>query len=182
MAVCNTCGFNVVEGAKFCAKCGTAVVNNGFDAGQVSQPNQETQMNQGFQTEQEIPMNQGFQPNQEAPMNQGFQPNQSIPMNQGFQIGQGMPVNNMNAAQGLNFDFSNNTTAFNPVVAERYEYKVLTQKDKWFTGKFDPMMLERAMNAYAQQGWRVIACSTADIPGWSSNRQEFITVLERKIQ
>lgn len=28
------------------------------------------------------------------------------------------------------------------------EYKVLSQKDKWFTGKFDPEALEQAINAY----------------------------------
>src|SRR6185436_18156204 len=31
------------------------------------------------------------------------------------------------------------------------QYKVLTQKDKWFSGKFDPDQLEQALNAYAQQ-------------------------------
>lgn len=58
-------------------------------------------------------------------------------------------------------------------------YKVLTQKDKWFSGKFDPNNLETALNAYAEQGWRVISCATADIPGFGGSRQEFITVLER---
>lgn len=59
------------------------------------------------------------------------------------------------------------------------KYKVLTQKDKWFSGKFDPMNLETALNAYAEQGWRVISCATADVPGFGGSRQEFITVLER---
>jgi hypothetical protein len=59
------------------------------------------------------------------------------------------------------------------------KYKVLTQKDKWFSGKFDPEKLEQAINAYAEQGWRVISCATADIPGFGSARQEFITILER---
>lgn len=61
------------------------------------------------------------------------------------------------------------------------EYKVLTQKDKWFSGKFDPAKLEEALNAYAQQGWTVLTCATADIPGFGSSRQEFITVLERDV-
>ncbi|HBR31900.1 MAG TPA: hypothetical protein DD733_07430, partial [Clostridiales bacterium] len=61
-----------------------------------------------------------------------------------------------------------------------YEYKVLTQKDKWFSGKFDPANLEMAINAYAKQGWRVIGCATADIPGFGATRQEFITLLERE--
>ncbi len=90
------------------------------------------------------------------------------------------PVVTANSDQGMNFDFSANTVT--PASAsKRYEYKVLTQKDKWFSGKFDPMLLEQAMNAYAQQGWRVIGCATADIgSGFGSARQEFITVLERE--
>jgi hypothetical protein len=59
-------------------------------------------------------------------------------------------------------------------------YKILTQKDKWFSGKFDPSKLEDALNAYAEQGWRVIGCATADFPGFiGANRQEFIAILER---
>lgn len=61
------------------------------------------------------------------------------------------------------------------------QYKVLTQKDKWFSGKFDPERLEQAMNAYAQQGFRVITCATADIVGFGQSRQEFVTVFERDI-
>ena len=61
------------------------------------------------------------------------------------------------------------------------EYKVLTQKDKWFSGKFNPATLEQAINAYAQQGWRVISCATADIPGFGTTRQEFVTILERDV-
>jgi hypothetical protein len=59
------------------------------------------------------------------------------------------------------------------------KYKVLTQKDKWFSGKFDPEKLEQAINAYAEQGWKVVSCATADIPGFGTARQEFITILER---
>jgi hypothetical protein len=60
-----------------------------------------------------------------------------------------------------------------------WEYKVLTQKDKWFSGKFDPEQLEAAMNAYAKQGWRVMAVTTASVPGFGGNRDELIVVLER---
>jgi hypothetical protein len=60
-----------------------------------------------------------------------------------------------------------------------WESKVLTQKDKWFSGKFDPAVLEDAMNAYAKQGWRVLAVTTANIPGFGGNREELIVVLER---
>ena len=85
----------------------------------------------------------------------------------------------VNAGQGMNFDFNTNTAS--PVSAKYYQYKVLSQKDKWFTGKFDPMVLEQALNAYAQQGWRVIGCATADIPSFGTARQEFITILEREV-
>ena len=80
---------------------------------------------------------------------------------------------------GMNFDFNTNTATADKRV--RYEYKVLSQKDKWLSGKFDPAILEQALNAYAQQGWRVIGCATADIPGFGVARQEFITLLEREI-
>jgi hypothetical protein len=64
-------------------------------------------------------------------------------------------------------------------MSKQWEYKVLTQKDKWFSGKFDPAKLEEAMNAYAAQGWRVVGVTTASIPGLGGNRDELIVVLER---
>ncbi|QDU60427.1 hypothetical protein Pan216_12660 [Planctomycetes bacterium Pan216] len=36
-----------------------------------------------------------------------------------------------------------------PAPARSREYKVLTQKDKWFSGKFDPEKLEEALNVDA---------------------------------
>lgn len=61
------------------------------------------------------------------------------------------------------------------------EYKVLTQKDKWFSGKFSPERLEAALNSYAQQGWRVVTAAAADGPGFLGigARQELVIVLER---
>jgi hypothetical protein len=59
------------------------------------------------------------------------------------------------------------------------EYKVMSQKDKWFSRKFDPEMLEQGLNAYAAQGWRVISVATASIPGLGGNREEMIVVFER---
>ena len=61
------------------------------------------------------------------------------------------------------------------------EYKVLSQKDKWFSGKFDPEKLENALNSYASQGWRVVAAFSADIPAvFGSGRQEAVILLERE--
>ncbi len=68
------------------------------------------------------------------------------------------------------------------LVAEQkvWEYKVLTQKDKWFSGKFDPAQLEQALNAYAKQGWRLRGVATASIPALIGGaRDEMIFVLER---
>lgn len=63
------------------------------------------------------------------------------------------------------------------------EYKVLSQKDKWFSGKFDPARLEAAINAYAQQGWVVKAAFTAEIPAVMGlgTREEALFILEREV-
>jgi len=59
------------------------------------------------------------------------------------------------------------------------EYKVLTQKDRFFGGKFNPEKLEKALNAYSEEGWVVIAIATASIPTLTRSREELIIVLER---
>ena len=62
------------------------------------------------------------------------------------------------------------------------QYKVLTQKDKWFSGKFDPEKLEGALNAYASQGWYVVTSATATINGFmTAGREEMVIVLEREV-
>lgn len=61
--------------------------------------------------------------------------------------------------------------------------KVLTQKDKWFSGKFDPQLLEDALNAYGEQGWVLDTSVTATIPGVSfggNEREEIVFILGRK--
>ena len=61
--------------------------------------------------------------------------------------------------------------------------KVLTQKDKWFSGKFDPQLLEDALNAYGEQGWELDTAVTATIPGVSfggNEREEVVFILGRK--
>jgi hypothetical protein len=59
------------------------------------------------------------------------------------------------------------------------EYKIMTQKDRFFSGKFSPEKLEAAINGYAQEGWRVVSMATAQIPAWGSKREELIVLLER---
>lgn len=60
------------------------------------------------------------------------------------------------------------------------EYKVLTQKDRFFGGKFDPEKLEKAINSYATEGWAVISVATANIPSLTGSREELIIVMERE--
>lgn len=65
---------------------------------------------------------------------------------------------------------------------KRKEYKVLSQKDKWFSGKFDPSLLEEALNEYAKLGWSVTSSASADVNSFmGGNRQELIVILEREV-
>jgi len=59
------------------------------------------------------------------------------------------------------------------------EYKVLTQKDKWFSSKFDPETLEKAVNAYADQGGEVMTMATAEFRSTFGKREELIVLMER---
>jgi hypothetical protein len=60
------------------------------------------------------------------------------------------------------------------------QYRVLTQKDRVFGGKFDPQKLEAALNSYASEGWEVRGATTADIAtSFGKDRQEMIIILER---
>jgi hypothetical protein len=36
-----------------------------------------------------------------------------------------------------------------------FEYKIHTQRDKTFSGAFDPTEFEAALNAHAADGWRL---------------------------
>jgi hypothetical protein len=65
-------------------------------------------------------------------------------------------------------------------------YKVITQRDEFFGGKFDPERLERLVNKLAAEGWRVVSVVTADVSTffgsfWSGRgaRQEIVVFLER---
>ena len=62
-------------------------------------------------------------------------------------------------------------------VAGAKEYKVLTQRDKWFGGRFDPERFEAALNFFAAQGWVVRSMTAGSIVGGS--REELVVLLER---
>ncbi|MGH3094806.1 MAG: DUF4177 domain-containing protein [Streptosporangiales bacterium] len=58
------------------------------------------------------------------------------------------------------------------------EYKVITEKDSSFRGKFDPEAIEDALNQYAADGWRVVnALHIANV--MKSFSAEIMVVLER---
>jgi hypothetical protein len=59
------------------------------------------------------------------------------------------------------------------------EYKVITQKDKWFSGKFDPEKVEGLLNSYAKQGWVMKGIATASVPGFGGQRDEIVIIMER---
>ena len=59
-----------------------------------------------------------------------------------------------------------------------YEYKVLTERDKRFTGGFDPDALEASLNSFAGEGWRLVeALSAGNL--MKSTKGELIMILER---
>ena len=61
------------------------------------------------------------------------------------------------------------------------EYKVLSQRDDWFSGRFDPPSLEKALNAHAKLGWSVLTITTASREGFMTGpgKDEIIVVFER---
>lgn len=45
-----------------------------------------------------------------------------------------------------------------------------------------PDRIEQALNAYAQEGWRLSEAVTASFPGFfSANREELVVILEREV-
>jgi hypothetical protein len=59
------------------------------------------------------------------------------------------------------------------------EYKVLTKEDRRWSGKFSPETLERVLNSYAAEGWRVV--STIPVGSiWSLSTSQIMILLERE--
>ena len=59
------------------------------------------------------------------------------------------------------------------------EYKVLTQEDRRWSGKFSPENLERTLNSYAAEGWRVVSTFPVGSP-WSLSTSQVMILLERE--
>ena len=60
------------------------------------------------------------------------------------------------------------------------EYKVLTERDKGFSGAFDPDTLEAVLNRYAADGWR-LADGFMVASVWKSVKTEIMLILERAV-
>ena len=58
------------------------------------------------------------------------------------------------------------------------EYKVLTQQDRRWTGKFTPENLEHALNSYAAEGWRVVS-SVPMTSTWTLGTSQVMVLLAR---
>lgn len=63
------------------------------------------------------------------------------------------------------------------------KYKVVTQRDKWFSGKFDPVELEKLLNELAAGGWRVVSMVSASREGvlTGGGKDELIVLLEMDV-
>ena len=59
------------------------------------------------------------------------------------------------------------------------EYKVLTQEDRRWSGKFSPENLEHTLNSYAAEGWRVVSSFPVGSP-WSLSTSQVMILLERE--
>jgi hypothetical protein len=62
----------------------------------------------------------------------------------------------------------------------KYQYKVITQKDRFFSSKFNPALIERALNEYAQEGWTFKAAVSADFGSLGMSRNELIIFMEKE--
>ena len=59
-----------------------------------------------------------------------------------------------------------------------FEYRVLTERDTKFSGKFDLAALETTLNVYAADGWRLVQSFVAANVAKSA-KAEMVMILER---
>jgi hypothetical protein len=58
------------------------------------------------------------------------------------------------------------------------QYKVVTQRDRGFTGKVKPEAVEETLNALAMEGWRLVSATTGSL---NNSYEELIMILEREV-
>ncbi|MFF5175642.1 DUF4177 domain-containing protein [Micromonospora sp. NPDC000089] len=57
-------------------------------------------------------------------------------------------------------------------------YKVVTERDRFFLGKYDAEKMEEVLNVYAQEGWTLINALSAE-NGWKSFSTQLMLIFER---
>lgn len=63
-----------------------------------------------------------------------------------------------------------------------YEYRVVTQRDGLWSGRFDAAALTAVLNQLGRQGWRLAEIAANSIPGLlTSHREEMMLVFEREL-
>lgn len=73
-------------------------------------------------------------------------------------------------------------TVMHKIGGRMKRYKVMTQKDRFFSSKCDPEKIEAAINSYVQEGWTVRSVTSASFPGLlTANREELIVILEKEV-
>lgn len=64
-----------------------------------------------------------------------------------------------------------------------YEYKVVTQRDGLWSGRFDAEALSLLLNRLGEQGWRLVESSASSIPALlTRQREELLLVFEREVE
>jgi hypothetical protein len=57
------------------------------------------------------------------------------------------------------------------------EYKVITEKDSLFRGKFDGPAIETTLNEHAAQGWRLV--NAVSVTNQKTSGSQMVMILER---
>ena len=60
-------------------------------------------------------------------------------------------------------------------------FKVMTQKDRAFGGKFNPEKVEEALNAMAKEGWDLNGVVSAEFPSFGGGRNELVIFLSKDV-
>jgi hypothetical protein len=60
-------------------------------------------------------------------------------------------------------------------------FKVMTQKDRAFGGKFNPEKVEEALNAMAKEGWELSGVVSAEFPSFGGGRSELVIFLSKEV-
>lgn len=65
---------------------------------------------------------------------------------------------------------------------EKYEYKVISQRDKFWGNRYNPEEIEAHLNELGEQGWEFVLAINSDSAGVMTNRSEMIMIFKRKKQ